>query len=99
MSSSSAMLSVVASNDGDADTPPNTKLPEVGRVVKVATWRTPDGVYHESLDTVRKTLMREAISEFIIINEIDGMDEVAAALAIHLPTITARVESAMTKMT
>jgi len=71
------------------------KIPTVAPVGKIAVWKTADGKYHETIETVRQTVTKQTLEEFANLNGLTTAQQLALAMAENLPRITLAVDTAL----
>lgn len=69
-------------------------IPEVPKISKIGVWKTRDGQYHETVESIREALTQQAIADFIAANNITDMKKLPLLLAQHMSVITKRVDDA-----
>lgn len=74
------------------------KVPEIRSATKIAVWRTADGVYHESAESCRQSMMEAALVDFARVNGLTDATELAKALAYNIDRITQAVDISLKKI-
>jgi hypothetical protein len=71
------------------------KIPEIKSATKLAVWKTPDGVYHDTVESLRIALTTEVVADMLRINSVE---DVPTFIATHLERIKLAVDAAIKKV-